>query len=53
MGHLEEHREAICADEQMAGREETVQDDLLNLGVGGRTKGNGTLVALGWLCGNP
>lgn len=53
MGHLEEHWEAISADEQMAGREEIVQDDLLNLGVGGRMKGHGTLVALGWLCGNP
>lgn len=53
MGHLEEHREAVSADEQMAGREETVQDDLLNLGMDGRTKGHGTHVALGWLRGNP
>ena len=47
MGHLEEHREAISANEQVAGREERVWDELLNPGTSGRTRGHGTPMALG------
>lgn len=53
MGHLEEHREAISANEQVAGREERVWDELLSPGTSGRTSGHGTPMALGQLRGNP
>lgn len=52
MGHLEEHREAIGTNKQVAGREETVPDELLSPGVSGRTRGHYTPGAMGWLCGH-